>query len=167
MKACWTLLLPCILTDAFAQIPNNVRDRLARDGVVVTDAWIFASASGPIRGSLEGYEQFQATRAMSAIARSLCKFEPRPGRRLEAGVTGFSMVSSIQRGSDLEIIMRAPVQSPLCKVTVTENNLVLPEAHRYLAPKEQVPESDLLVQITPSGYIRDKNMTVRMFNREY
>jgi hypothetical protein len=167
MKAHWGVLLLGVLPAVFAQVPDDVRERLGRDGVVMTDAWVFASASGPMRGSREGDEQRQATRAMSAIARSLCKFEPGPGRRLEAGVTGFAMVSSIQRGRDLEVIMRAPVQSPSCKVTIMEIKPETPPAPSNLMPKEQVPESDSSVQIAPPGYIREKNMTIRVLNREY
>lgn len=167
MKACWGVFLLGVLPAVFAQVPDDVRYRLSRDGVVITDAWIFASASGPMRGSLEGDEQRQATRAMSAIARSLCKFEPGPGRRLDAGVTGFAMVSSIQRARDLEVIMRAPIQSPSCKVTVIEIKPEAPTAFSHLVPKEQVPESDSSVQVAAPGYIRDKNMTIRVLNREY
>lgn len=167
MKACCAVLLLGVLPTVFAQVPDDVRDRIGRDGVVMTDAWVFASATGAMRGSREGEEQRQATRAMSAIARSLCKFEPGPGRRLEAGVTGFSMVSSIQRGRDLEVIMRAPLQSPSCKVTVIEIKPEAPAAPSNLAPKEQGLESDSSVQIAPPGYVREKNMTIRVLNREY
>jgi hypothetical protein len=167
MKAGLGLLLLGVLPAVFAQVPEDVKDRLGRDGVVITSNWIFASASGPIRGSREVDEQRHATKAMSAIARSLCKFEPGPGRRLEAGITGFAMVSAIQRGRDLEVVMRAPVQSPSCKVTVIEIKPETPASPSNLAPKDEAQDSDSSVQIAPPGYIREKNMTIRMLNREY
>lgn len=167
MKTGAGVLMLGVLPAVFAQVPDDVRGRLGRDGVVTTDAWVFASATGTLRGTREGEEQRQATRAMSLIARSLCRFEPGPGRRLEAGVTGFAMVSSIQRGRDVEVIMKAPLQSPSCKVTVIEIKQEAPATPSNLAPKESVPEPDSSVQIATPGYIREKNMTIRVLNAEY
>jgi hypothetical protein len=167
MKAYWSFLLLGVLPNVFAQVPDDVREQLGRDGVVIKDAWIFASVSGPMRGSRESDEQRQATRAMSAIARSLCKFEPGPSRRLEADVSGFVMVSSIQRGPDLEVTIKAPVQHPSCKVMVITIKPEKPAAPSNLAHKEQALEFDSSVQVAAPSFIREKNMTVRVINREY
>lgn len=153
---------------AWAQVPDDVRARLGRDGVISTEAWIFASATGPIRGTRETDEHRQATRAMAAIARSLCRFEPTPGKRLQAGVTGYTMASSIQRGSDIEVVMRAPVQAAVCRVETveTKTDLAVTGANT-LMPSERTAEPDASTQILRPEYIREKNMTIRILNREY
>lgn len=151
-----------------AQVPDDVRARLGRDGVISTEAWIFASATGPIRGTRETDEHRQATRAMATIARSLCRFEPAPGRRLQAGVTGYTMVSSIQRGSEIEVVMRAPMQVASCRVEAIEiKPAVAAAVGKNLVPDERRVEPDESTQILRPVYMREKNMTIRILNRDY
>ena len=162
---CITLL--GLLGVAHSQVPDEVRSRLSRDGVVSTESWIFAIANGPLRGTRLGDEDRQATRAMSAIAQSLCKFESGPGRRLVADVNGFTMVSSVQRSQELEVIMRAPLQTPSCRVEMVEIN------QKVLAPNnnpvviERVVDESPFVKILQPDYKREKNITTRILNREY
>ncbi|MFM8546308.1 MAG: hypothetical protein ACKODB_01580 [Betaproteobacteria bacterium] len=169
MKIGWGLVIFGLGTTAFGQVPDEVRARLGRDGVVITESWVFASATGAMRGSREADEHRQATRAMAAIARSLCKFEPAPGKRLEAGVSGYTMVSSIQRGREMEVVMRAPTQTAVCRVQVIEIKPEVAEASgNSLLPNERpAAEPDAATQLLRPDYIREKNMTIRVLNREY
>ncbi len=151
------------------QVPDEVRARLGRDSVISTETWVFASATGPMRGSRETDEHRQAARAMAAIARSLCKFEPGPGKRLEAGVSGYSMVSSIQRGREIEVVMRAPLQKASCRVEVIETKpeVAAASGNSLLTNERSTAEPDGSTQVLRPDYTREKNMTIRMLNRDY
>jgi len=142
---------------ALAQVPDDVREQLARGGVATSRGQVYASASGPLRGTRESSEELYATRAMRVLAMSLCGFEPAPGRSLEAGISGFTLVSAILRGREVEVVMRAPVQKPVCRV--------IPAAVVPAAPL--APAGDAATRLLEPGYTRSKDMTVRIFGGEY
>lgn len=162
-------MLSVLSPPVVAQVPDEVRVRLGRDGVATTDQWFFASATGTIRGTRDAEEDRQAARAMQAIARAMCRFEPAPGKRLEAGITGFAMASSIQRGREVEVIMRAPVQNPVCRIQVAEATpaTAAPKADARLQPPESLDEKDQSTRVLQPAYIREKNMTIRVYGGEY
>ena len=84
-----------------------------------------------------------------------------------ADVNGFTMVSSVQRSQELEVIMRAPLQTPSCRVEMVEIN------QKVLAPNnnpvviERVVDESPFVKILQPDYKREKNITTRILNREY
>lgn len=170
LRLCFVLAAGLFGAAVMAQVPEDVRNRLAKDAVVSTDTWYFASASGTIRGTRETEEDRLATRAMQALARAMCQFEPSTGKRLEASIRGFSMVSSTLRGRELEVIMRAPLQAPVCRVLSVESS---PLAAQQInnAAQSSVPETasqrDITTRILEPAYIREKNMTIRIFGGEY
>lgn len=161
--------LACLTPLALAQVPDEVREQLARGGVASVRGHVYASASGPLRGTREASEDLYATRAMRLVAASLCGFEPAPGRALEAGITGFTMVASTLRAREVEVVMRAPVQKPACRVVpVPVAAPASPPAAATPAPANLLPPAaDAATRLLEPGYIRSNDMTVRIFGGEY
>lgn len=142
-----------------AQVPDEVREQLVRTGVATGRGHIYASASGPLRGSPEASEQLYATRAMRSVAASLCGFEPGPGRSLEAGVTGFTMVATTLRGREVEVVVRAPVQKPECRVVAVPLQDPAVPSHP--------PAAEATARPLGPALSRSNEMTVRIFGGEY
>ncbi len=145
------LTLAVLAQQAWAQVPDEVQARLGRNSAVTTSSWVYASATGPLRGSREVSEDLQATRAMREVAHALCNFEPALGKSLEAGITGFTMMSSVVRGREVEVVMRAPMQKPICRVVAVPLSAAAPAPALTAEP----------------AYIRSNDMTIRIFGVEY
>ncbi len=105
---------------ALTQLSDPQRDRLAAGEVVPHEGHLYAMATGSVRGTREGTEQMLITRAMRSIAHQLCDFEASPNRRLEARLTGVTLVSSTAQGRDLEVVVQAPPQKPNCRIVAVE-----------------------------------------------
>ncbi len=162
---------------ARAQVPQEVRELLARSGVATGGGHVYARVSGPLRGTREASEDLYATRAMRAVAASLCGFEPGPGRALEAGVAGFTLVASSLRGREVEVVMRAPVQKPVCRVVTAPlpvPALAAPAVPAAPAPApapviepSQPQAAEAATRLIEPSYIRSSDMTVRIFGGDY
>ncbi len=162
VRALTLVVLAALAQQAWAQVPDEVRARLGHNSVVMTSLWVYASASGPLRGSREVSEDMQATRAMREVARALCNFELVPGKSLEAGITGFTMMSSVVRGREVEVVMRAPMQKPICRVVAVPLSAAAP-APALASELARNPTTQLL----EPAYIRSSDMTIRIFGVEY
>jgi hypothetical protein len=101
----------------YAQISASQRERLMAGEVVMDGGMAYAMASGVLRGSLETTKELLATRAMGRLANRLCGFDPRSGVSLDASMDGLTWASVEVRGAEVVVIMKAPVQTPLCKVS--------------------------------------------------
>lgn len=166
------VVLAMLAQPAWTQVPDEVRARLGRNSAVTTSSWVYASATGPLRGSREVSEDLQATRAMREAARALCNFDPAPGKSLEAGITGFTMMSSVVRGREVEVVMRAPMQKPICRVVVAPLSAAatapaLAAAPPRLASPTERAAGDPSTQLLKPAYIRSSDMTIRIFGVEY
>lgn len=160
-----------------AQVSSEVRERLGSNGVTKAGQWIYASASGLQRGTREGTEEFLATKAMRSIAHALCNFDPSPSARLEAEISGLTMVSNEMRGQGILVTMRAPLQNPNCRVVpVSLRGEVVPikradESVGTIAPRssrpEKVDEAEKLPVLVEPEIIRSKDTTIRIFGGEY
>jgi hypothetical protein len=159
-----------------AQVSTEIRERLGSNGVTKAGEWIYASASGLQRGTREGTEEFLATKAMRSIAHTLCNFEPNPSARLEAEVSGFSLVSSEMRGQEILVTMRAPNQNPSCRVVPASPRIdAVPrrtdESPGAIPPKpsrpEQIDETEKSTILVEPGHIKSKDTTIRIFGGEY
>ena len=155
---------------AGSPLTDDLQARLSREGVVRDGATYFARATGTLRGSFDVEQDRLATRAMLMLARVMCGFEPSPGKRLEADISGFAMVSSVQRGREIDVVLRAPVQTPACRVVSTE--VAAPAA----SPSATAPivsaadpsvTRDAGTRTREPHLVRDKNITVRVFGNEY
>lgn len=132
---------------------------------------MYASAVGSVRGTRESSEELLATRAMRSLAHALCAFQPSAGRVLETSISGMTMVFSSLRGKEIEVVMKAPVQQPDCKVRtvvvaapLAVQPVVIPEQEKTIKP-EVSPKSD--VELLRPDYTRSKNITVRVLSGEY
>ena len=152
-----------------AQVPVDVRGRLGSNDVIKAAPWVYASSSGPMRGTRESTEDYLATRAMRAIAHSLCNVERSPSVRLEAEVRGFTMVATESSGRDVIVIMRAPLQRPSCHMTPVapkETSAKMAIAESPARTSEPIKEEESIVLVAP-GYSRSKDITIRVFGGEY
>jgi hypothetical protein len=159
-----------------AQVSTEIRERLGSNGVTKAGQWIYASASGLQRGTREGTEEFLATKAMRSIAHVLCNFDPNPSARLEAEISGFTVVSNEMRGQDILVTMRAPIQNPSCRVVPVSPRIdVVPrragESLGAIHPKpsrpEQIDEAEKSTVLVEPGHSRSKDTTIRIFGGEY
>ncbi len=152
-----------------AQVSDDVLARLAREGVVRDGASYFARATGLIRGTQEVEEHRLVTRAMLMLARVLCGFEPSSGTRLDADISGFTMVSSIQRGREIEVVVRAPLQTPTCRVSADAGSAGAssPASTPSTASTDRPAQRDAGAQAREPAHIRDENITIRVLGSEY
>jgi len=157
-------------TSVSAQLPPDVRDRLAERSVVTKGSFVYAKAGGSLRGTREASESFYATVATRNMAHFLCDVAMAPGKRLEAKLEGLSLVSSIGVGQELEVVVRAPSQKPPCKVVVVE---VVPAPPAPVA----LPATNPLQQgarveentkpLAEPNSVRQKDIVIRNFGGEY
>lgn len=159
------LILCC---SAAAQVPQDVREKLTPRDVIIRADYIYAMSAGAIRGSIETSEQLQVTRAMRSIAHTLCDFQPLVGKRLETGIVGVTLVASTTRGKEIEVVIRAPIQKPVCKVLLTTppSDLPGPEVgvtHAF----SQRPTEEAQTRLTEPGYSRSQDIVIRIFGGEY
>ena len=154
-------------TSVNAQLPPDVRDRLAERSVVAKGSFVYAKAAGNLRGTREASESFYATVATRNMAHFLCDVAVVPGRRLEAKLEGLSLVSSTGAGQELEVVVRAPAQKPSCKVVLVE---VAPAPPAPLAanPLPQGPRAEENPKpLAEPNSVRHKDIVIRNFGGEY
>lgn len=147
-----------------AQIPLEVLERLSERGVVVTGQHVYAKASGNIRGTRESSEAFYVTRATRNMANYFCDFAVAPGKRLAVELEGVTLVMSTEVGKVLDVVIRAPVQKPSCKVTLVD--AVMPS----LSPPKNLEikrADESLTSVTESGSTRTKDIVIRNFGGEH
>jgi hypothetical protein len=154
-------------TSVNAQLPPDVRDRLAERSVVAKGSFVYAKAAGSLRGTREASESFYATVATRNMAHFLCDVAVSPGKRLEAKLEGLSLVSSTGAGPELEVVVRAPAQKPSCKVVVMELATALPPPPAA-NPLPQGPRTeDNPKPLAESNSARQKDIVIRNFGGEY
>jgi len=105
-----------LLSSAYAQVPNAIKERLMQGGVVLYGGQQYATVTGTLRGTREAMESMLGTKAMRAISYKLCALEPVSGRRLETKIEGLSMIASELIGTELSVTMSAPEQKLSCQV---------------------------------------------------
>jgi len=155
---------------AGAPLSEDLQSRLAREGVVRDGTAYFARATGTLRGTFEVEQDRLATRAMLMLARVMCGFEPSLGKRLEANISGLSVVSSVQRGREVEVVLRAPVQTPACRVISAEppGPASSPLATTpIVSAVRQSLTREAGARTGEPVLLRHQNITVRVFNHEY
>jgi len=143
---------------AQAQVDAEIREQLLVSEVVIRDLQIYAMASGPFGGTFDGSKELLVTRAMRSMANKLCGFAPTPGRRLEVGLQGVTLLSAETDARRMAVVIRAPVQNPPCKVTVLEPTQAPMEASRS---SERQPQSVDLGKPQPTDIV------IRKFGGEY
>ena len=159
----------CVMALAFtttvsAQLPPDVRDRLAERSVVATGSFVYAKAAGSLRGTREASESFYATVATRNMAHFLCDVAVTPGKRLEAKLEGLSLVSSTGVGQELEVVVRAPAQKPSCKVVVVAV-APAPPAAQNLSQGQRVDEKPK--PLAEPNSLRQNDIVIRNFGGEY
>ncbi len=129
--------LACLPQMARAQpaIPSG----LAPGAAAVVDGFVFARARAPLRDSMAPLQSFLASRASFYAARSLCQYTATPDTRLDATLTGVSVVEARSEGDQLTVTVRLPLQRPDCVVrsvppSTTEPTADLPSAYQTLSP---------------------------------
>lgn len=159
----------CVMALAFttsvsAQLPPDVRDRLAERSVVATGSFVYAKAAGSLRGTREASESFYATLATRNMAHFLCDVAVTPGKRLEAKLEGLSLVSSTGVGQELEVVVRAPAQKPSCKVVVVAVPPAFP-APQQLSQGQRADEKPKPL-VEPNS-LRQNDIVIRNFGGEH
>lgn len=157
-------------TSVNAQLSPDVRERLAERSVVAKGSFVYAKAAGSLRGTREASESFYATVATRNMAHFLCDVAVAPGKRLEAKLEGLSLVSSTGAGQELEVVVRAPVQKPSCKVVVVEVAPAPPAPPAPLAanPLPQAPRAEENPKpLAEPNSVRHKDIVIRNFGGEY
>jgi hypothetical protein len=143
---------------AQAQVDAQMREQLLVNEVVIRDFQIYAMASGPFGGTFDGSRELLVTRAMRSMAHKLCGFVPTPGRRLEVGLQGVTLLSTETDSRRMAVVIRAPVQNPACKVIVLEPTQ---------APAEASRSSDSQPQTVDLGKPRSTDIVTRKMVGEY
>ena len=155
--------LTCAFTSN-AQVPADVRESLSSRQVVTSGRYVYATAEGPLRGTREASEELLVTRAMRGLAHQLCEFDLSPGKRLEASLSGVSLVASTTKGKAMEVVIRVPVQKPSCKVIVADSANAAPAPATKL---EATRNEDMQIRLTESKYTRSQDIVIRIFSGEY
>lgn len=150
---------------AMSQVEPQIREKLTLHAAVIVEGQVYAMAAGPVRGTRESSEDFLVTRAMRLMANKLCEFEALPGKRLEAGITGVTLLSSISRGKDIEVVIRAPFQKPACKVTVVDPVQTLAPVPVSPDPSSRIDQGP--TRLVEPSYIRSQGIVIRSFGGEY
>lgn len=155
---------------AVAQLPDHLQPRFTGEGVVRDGTVYFAKATGTLVGTREIEESRLATRAMRMLLQEMCPRERAAGGRLEAEISGLAMASSILRGRELEVVLRAPVQTPTCRDvradvaapgTSLSGNIPNPSWSTHPAKRDAggLPLDPLRA--------RERDITIRIFGSEY
>jgi len=155
--------LTCAFTSN-AQVPADVRESLSSRQVVTSGRYVYATAEGPLRGTREASEELLVTRAMRGLVHQLCEFDLSPGKRLEASLSGVSLVASTTKGKAMEVVIRVPVQKPSCKVIVVDSAIAAPTPATKL---EATCNEDTQIRLTESKYTRSQDIVIRIFSGEY
>ena len=147
-----------------AQVPPDVRESLSSRQVVASGHYVYATAEGLFRGTLEASEELLVTRAMRGLVHKLCEFDPSPGKRLEVSLSGVTLVASTIKGKAMEVVIRVPVQKPTCKVIAVDASLVSATQATKL---EAIPNEVSQIRLIESKYTRSQDIVLRIFSGEY
>ncbi|MEY2805531.1 MAG: hypothetical protein RL657_2867 [Pseudomonadota bacterium] len=145
----------------WAQMPQVLRDQFQTGQMVIRDGQAYAMASGPWRGTREGTQELLVTAAMRVMSHRLCGVEPAPGRRLEATLHGVKLLSVEAQGTDMAVIIQAPVQKPACRMVVTAVN----ESSADGAPRPT--DGALAPRPSEPATNRSSDIVIRKFGGEY
>ncbi len=104
-----------------AQVPDAVKEKLITNNIVIFQGRYYIQVKGAVRGTREAMQSMLKTIAMRDISFKLCGLEPVSGQRLEATISGASVISSELNGSELTIILSAPDQAPKCQMISLPN----------------------------------------------
>lgn len=163
------LLIASVSSFANSQVPSDVRSKLSTESVVLDQRYVYATGIAKLRGTSETDEQRAVMDALRLIVNKLCRHEPRPHRRLEAAVTGASLLESSRVERKVEVVVRVPLQSPTCKVVEIARS---PERLGQESDKKH-EVSDKKTELTPqtklldSSYQRTDGITTRVLGGEY
>lgn len=154
---------------AFSQTMDVIKDKLATVAVIRHEGKIYAKSAGVLRGTRESTEAMLGTRSTRLIANQLCGFEPVTGRRLEAKLTGVSMFSSSMVGTEIQVIMSAPEQTPACQVVtipVTESSKPSP-VESNLSNSTSSTKNNESLNSSDVKPLPASDITIRNFGNEY
>lgn len=151
------------LAPAAAQVADVVARGLETKDVLKDGEYIFASASGAIRGTRETSERFYVTRALSKVAIYLCDFHAVPGKKLEAVVRGATLVDSRLEGTLLKVVIKVPLQDPSCMEKSSKPGTQLKSEQIYALPNDQ----ERAVELRDVQYGRSENIVIRTFGIDY
>ena len=94
----------------------------------------------------------------------LCEFDLSQDKRLEASLSGVSLVASTIKGKAMEVVIRVPVQKPSCKVIVVNSAIAAPA---QATKSEATRHEDTQIRLTESKYTRSQDIVIRIFSGEY
>jgi hypothetical protein len=165
----WGFSIAFLSPSANAQVPSDVRSRLAVESVVSDERHVYARGTTGLRGTAETAEQRAVLDALRLIVNKLCKYEPRSDRRLEAGVTGASLIESIRVQRTLEVVVRVPLQNPRCKVVeiVRSAERLNSDSGKDLAASDSKSDATPQTRLLDSSYQRSGDITTRVLGGEY
>ena len=169
LSSFWGLSIIALSFSANAQVPSDVRSRLSVEFVVLDERHVYARGTAALRGTSETAEQQAVMDALRKIVSKLCKYEPRPDRRLEAAVIGASLIDSNRVERKLEVVVRAPLQNPRCKVvelfrsTERKNQ----ESEKSSVDSDSKPDGTPQTKLLDSSYQRSGDITTRVLGGEY
>ena len=141
-----------------------MRESLSSRQVVTSGRYVYAAAEGPLRGTREASEELLVTRAMRGLVHQLCEFDLSQDKRLEASLSGVSLVASTTKGKAMEVVIRVPVQKPSCKVIVVDSANAAPAP---ATKSEATRNEDMQIRLTESKYTRSQDIVIRIFSGEY
>ena len=160
----------CMSVSAGAQIADDLKRNLVQKGVVFQDGFVYALSRGSIRGSNEVAEQVLITVAMRNMAYSLCSLQYASGSSLETSIKGTTLIWSAASSEGMEVIIRAPLQKPQCRIVIADNAVAkspLPTQEPASGIVSDAVKADSSVKLIDSGFERSNGITVRVFGGEY
>lgn len=165
----WGLSIVSLSLSVNAQVPSDVRSRLSAEHVISDERHVYARGAAAVKGTSETAEQRAVMDALRLIVNKLCKYEPRSDRRLEAAVTGASLIDSIRVQRTLEVVVRVPLQSPSCKVVEIERSAerLNQESGKRSTDLGSKPEGTTQTKLLDSSYQRSRGITTRVLGGEY
>lgn len=165
----WGLSIASLSASVNAQVPADVRSRLSAEQVVSDERYVYARGAAELKGTSETAEQRAVMDALRLIVNKLCKYEPRSDRRLEAAVTGASLIDSIRVQRTLEVVVRVPLQSPRCRVVEIERSAerLNQESEKRSADLDSKLEGTSQTKLLDPSYQRSSGITTRVFGGEY
>lgn len=156
------------MTKAYAQVPNGLENKLTPGSAVLHAGKYYANAIAKLQGTRESMESMLSLKAMPAIAYRMCGLEPTAGLRLQAKISGLRMVSSELVGSELNVIMSAPEQTPSCQLTVVPPSTTSANAaDSPISPVRPGPLPSSPANTAVPSKPGASDITIRTFGNEY
>lgn len=152
-----------------SQVPSDVRTKLSTEFAVSDEHHVYAKGIAKLRGTIETAEQRAVMDALILIVNKLCRHDPRPHRRLEAAVTGTSLIESKRVERTIEVVVKVPVQSPTCKVVEIGRSTeqLGQELDRKPNESDKKPQTTFQTKLLDSSYQRSDGITTRVLGGEY